>query len=267
MAPNLQLPNQPFVSKTLPSIPAAEIKEDSPLFTMSALIAMPGHSVAPVSRISAVADQGAVRADFTIDATGSRQWLANELQLSIETASPPLIAHYGYVEGDYAEARDAPILISTATGWTWIARVRDRTYQWTRLDLCSTSETDCRRPTEDCPCELRSLTPVGHTHGADVTWRCAAAPAGPGYFLCGDAAAVLDPASSHGVLKAVMSGIYAGHLIEQTRSKIKDEANAATEYANWLQRWFRHDVEALREHYLKMGLTNFSRAGNCVPDS
>ncbi len=57
LAPNLQLPNQPFVSKTQPSIPAAEIKDDATLFTMSALVSMPGHSVSATLPKSSVADR------------------------------------------------------------------------------------------------------------------------------------------------------------------------------------------------------------------
>lgn len=199
-------------------------------------------------------DQGNIFADFTIDAAGSRHWLANELHLPRQTASPQLLARYGYVEGDYAEAHDAPILIADDNGWTWMARVRERTYQWTRLALCHGSENVSLPCADEPPIDLRSLTPTGHTCGADVTWRCVSAPAGPGYFLCGDAAAVLDPASSHGVLKAVMSGIYAGHLIEQVKSFCKCEDEASTEYSDWLTRWFRHDVEALQQHYQDMGL-------------
>ncbi|MBA4535538.1 hypothetical protein H1196_23700 [Brevibacillus halotolerans] len=56
--------------------------------------------------------------------------------------------------------------------------------------------------------------------GADMTWRVITQLGGPGgYFLIGDAATVLDPASSHGVLKAVMSGMMAGNLIAQMRVK------------------------------------------------
>lgn len=40
----------------------------------------------------------------------------------------------------------------------------------------------------------------------------ARAVAGPGWFLAGDAAAVLDPASSHGVLRAVLTGFRAGQV-------------------------------------------------------
>src|SRR5260221_4170209 len=79
------------------------------------------------------------------------------------------------------------------------------------------------------------MTPTGRFRGADVTWQVADRPAGPGYFLAGDAAATLDPASSHGVLKALMSGIYSGHLAAHVLGgKVPGEA-AASHYSAWVR--------------------------------
>jgi flavin-dependent dehydrogenase len=69
------------------------------------------------------------------------------------------------------------------------------------------------------PNEIRGLR-ITHdgTHGADVTWRRVIGTAGAKYFIVGDAAVVLDPASSHGISRAVMSGIMAGHAINKILS-------------------------------------------------
>ncbi len=201
-------------------------------------------------------DRGSIRAYFTIDSTGNSQWLAHQLSLPIEKASPRLIARYGYVEGEFAEGHHAPIFMLSEFGWTWIARVQDQRYQWTRLNLSYATVLDDQQLSSEPPIELQTLKTIGHTCGADVTWRCVASPAGKGYFLCGDAAAVLDPASSHGVLKAVLSGIYASHLILQTRIYGLTTEKAATEYSNWLTRWFQNDVTELRELYSNIGLSD-----------
>jgi hypothetical protein len=60
---------------------------------------------------------------------------------------------------------------------------------------------------------------------------------------------VLDPASSHGVLRAVMSGMMAGHLISQTMAEACSEQRAALEYSRWLAGWFHTDVQNLKELY------------------
>jgi flavin-dependent dehydrogenase len=84
---------------------------------------------------------------------------------------------------------------------------------------------------------------------ADVTWRIANPPAGSGYFLVGDAASVLDPASSRGILKAIMSGMMAAHLIIKMAEHQVEGAVAAQNYSNWVQSWFEHDTKRLREMY------------------
>lgn len=64
--------------------------------------------------------------------------------------------------------------------------------------------------------------------------------------MVGDAAAVLDPASSHGVLKAVLSGMLAARAITETPSF--DDA-VARSYSDWVHYQFEHDVAGLRDLY------------------
>lgn len=96
------------------------------------------------------------------------------------------------------------------------------------------------------------MTDQGPVRAADVTWRMAERVAGEGYFLVGDAAAVLDPASSHGVLRAIMSGMMAGHLASQVvRDEISDSF-AVDHYQKWLTNWFRHDLNSMRRWYSEL---------------
>ena len=58
----------------------------------------------------------------------------------------------------------------------------------------------------------------------------------------------LDPASSHGVLKALMSGIMAAHSI----LRIVDgevESLVTSAYSQWIVDWFEHDVSKLTQLY------------------
>ncbi|MBJ8205870.1 FAD-dependent oxidoreductase, partial [Bacillus cereus] len=88
--------------------------------------------------------------------------------------------------------------------------MRPNVYQWTELSFDNVA---LKR--DWIPEEFQGLKPMGKPNGADVTWRAISQPGGAGYFLVGDAAAVLDPASSHGVLKAIMSGMMAAHSLAQ----------------------------------------------------
>lgn len=194
--------------------------------------------------IGVITSQGALHSSFVIDAAGSRHWLARQLGLNINNYSPRLIARYGYVEGNRCSQDDSPAIVADKQGWTWIAKVRPQLYQWTRLSFCN-EQTD----RSSIPEELCGLKPKGKIRAADVTWRIVNQPVGSNYFMVGDAAAVLDPASSHGVLKAIMSGIMAGHLITQIVNYSKTAHKATQEYYQWVYNWFSHDVSKLKELY------------------
>lgn len=190
---------------------------------------------------------GPVRARVVVDATGRRRALSRWLGLEWHRRGPPRIAWYGYATGTVAARQEVPSLRADDRGWTWVARVRPQTYGWTRLNF------DNARPEANWrPAELGGTTPVGPLRGADVTWQAADRPAGRGYFLVGDAAASLDPASSHGVLKALMSGIFAGHLAAHVlRGEVPEEV-AAGRYSDWIRDWFDRDVTRLNELYTQL---------------
>ncbi|ARV57802.1 FAD-dependent oxidoreductase [Nostocales cyanobacterium HT-58-2] len=188
--------------------------------------------------------QGTLRASQVVDATGSHHWLARQLELQINYHSPRLIAYYGYATGECPARDDAPAIVADSDGWTWTARVRPQLYQWTRLSLVS------RKMQKDwLPDEFHGLKSYQKMQAADVTWRIVSQPAGAGYFIVGDAAMVLDPASSHGVLKAIMSGIMAGHLIAAELLGNLTEQQATQQYCQWIHNWFQHDVENLSKLY------------------
>src|SRR5215217_5670259 len=149
--------------------------------------------------------------------------------------------------GDCPERDDAPEIAADQTGWSWSARIAPGLYHWTRLSL---SEDDPLR--DSPPRAFAQLTPVSRTRGADVTWRIVSQPAGPGYVCVGDAAAVLDPASSHGVLKGLMSGMMAAHVIAKAESGAASIAAATETYSHWLRAWFQADARELRRLYREL---------------
>jgi flavin-dependent dehydrogenase len=193
-------------------------------------------------------DAGPIRAGVVVDATGRWRAVSRWLGLRWTNRGPPRRAWYGYATGAGATGREEiPALTADGDGWTWVARVRERTYSWVRVNF------DQSRPPDGwLPPELAGLDPHGLPAGADVTGRIADEPAGPGYFLVGDAAAVLDPASSHGVLKALMSGMLAGYLIGQVCRRRADPAAAAARYCRWVRDWFDRDTAGLDTLYASL---------------
>src|SRR5436190_10605590 len=144
--------------------------------------------------------QGKIAASFVIDATGDGHWLRRQMRLETRTVSPRLVVSFGYCQGPPTANFDLPGLEADGLGWSWIAPVKAGICSWTRLNFSSSNKL--KIPEKLCSAKL--LSPSG---GANVTWRQVTPVAGPGFFVVGDAAVVLDPASSHGILRALMSGI------------------------------------------------------------
>lgn len=186
---------------------------------------------------------GEIRASFVLDASGRNHWLSSQLKIAWKKYSHRLTARYGYV--DLANSKQSqPLMKRDATGWTWLAPIGSSRCSWVRLNIDGSDPGPYWVPPE-----FAGMDGVVKSRGADVTWRMAEQTAGQNWYLLGDAAAVLDPASSHGVLKALMSGIQAADLVVKTnRGEISQHA-AAAYYRDWVSQWFLVDVEQLRSFY------------------
>ncbi len=191
--------------------------------------------------------QGTFQAAKILDAAGDHHWLAQQLGLQISYHSPRLIAYYGYVTGSCPARDHAPAIVADSCGWTWTAKVRPQLYQWTRLSF-----VDQKIPKDWLPNEFQGLKIYQPMRAANVSWRIVSQPAGCGYFILGDAAMVLDPTSSHGVLKAIMSGIWVSDAIASELLSRLTEQQAIDQYCLWIHNWFRHDVKNLSSLIAKL---------------
>jgi flavin-dependent dehydrogenase len=209
--------------------------------------------LAQENEIRVLTGAGPLFARIMVDATGRASWLSRRLGIARGARSSRLIARYGYAAGFCAGLAEAPELMGDSEGWVWTAMVQPGLYHWTRV------AADGSRPHSGwVPANLRRLTRVGRSRGADVTWRMAAHAAHPGWFIVGDAACLLDPLSSKGVLRAMMSGIAAGHLIANVLDgRIATEA-AAKLYEHWLSEWFAREAMHLAAFYRQLGIASFA---------
>lgn len=188
-------------------------------------------------------DQGTFHCAQLIDASGAKGWLARQRALKRPAYSPPLLATYGYARGKSAACDDAPAIIADKDGWYWMAKIAVDLYAWTRLSFAP------RQSNLQPPSEFAHLQHLGKPRGADVTWRACGQCAGAGYFIVGDAASVLDPGTSHGVLKAIMSGMMAGHAVVKYLACPEHQPSIQYQYRQWLNDWFVRDMSKLRELY------------------
>ncbi len=195
--------------------------------------------------------EGPLDARFTIDCTGEARWLSRRLGVRAHRRSPRLFARFGYSVGHVSEETRLPLLRAERRGWTWLAEVERGRYHWTHVTR------PLHRPTRDwIPAELQATTRQT-SGGTDVSWRVASRTAGLGWFLAGDAASALDPCAGTGVLRAMMTGMMAGHLVTQALSGRTPERACARAYDRWLRTWFESDAIRLADTYREAGLFGF----------
>lgn len=180
------------------------------------------------------------RANWTIDATGRRAWLAQQLGLHAIQRSPPLGVRFGWREELRKTGDGQPVFTFRDDGWDWIAPLKGNRKAWVSLRV---GKHGHRAPL-----------------GVDLTWRLRPESAGAGYFLLGDAAATFDPSSSHGVLRALLSGMLCGHLMEGWHNAGASEAGVIDAFRAWTGANFKHDELQLRRRYAD------SPAGACFTD-
>lgn len=212
----------------------------------------PCRAISPLIKENAVVgirtSKGDLYGKFLVDAAGGRHWLAKHLNIKIASFTPRLIVRYGYVwGGDIHLCNETPSLVADKRGWTWTAEVRPGMFHLSRLVFCESTGTERLFSKKN-----QNLFREKAIRGADVTWRVAARSAGDGYFLSGDAASVLDPVSSHGVLKALMSGIMTGYLIAQVKLNKLSGAQASKVYNRWVLDWFFNDAQKLIRLYQEL---------------
>ena len=182
------------------------------------------------------------RCRCVLDASGTTRWLSRSLRLRVQDFSPRLVARCGYFEGDHSLGV-IPEFREDACGWTWLARVKENRCQCVQLSL--ESPLAPLAPPDCVPAGIRF-------RGADVTWRFVPECAGAGYFLLGDAAAVLDPAASSGVARALASGLKAAELIIQVVTNQQDPNAAASAYRNWHAQQFVEQARQLAARYQEL---------------
>jgi flavin-dependent dehydrogenase len=185
---------------------------------------------------------GTIESQIVVDATGRNRWIGRQLGLRVTNCSRPLIARYGYRRGRARVCRGAPLFVHRVDGWDWIARIREDLYQWIFL-----RHGQRRTRQQRLPDWLMELREEGAPRGADVTWRIVPECAGPRHFLVGDACSVLDPSASHGIIKALSSGILAASCIHKMLQEgFRNQERIAHGYRAWQLKWLRRDSSALR---------------------
>jgi flavin-dependent dehydrogenase len=188
--------------------------------------------------------EGIIDSRFLIDASGASHWLARARKEPVKPLSPPLIAWYGWAKSERAAEFGLPTLTIDDVGWSWIAQVDADLCAWTRLNFQLAGLERLQMPRQ-----LDGFAVIGRERGAEVTWRTVSTHAGDGFFRVGDAGAVLDPAASHGVVRALLTGIAAVDSCVRVLKRGRPEPTEAVCFNRWVDKMLIADASALRSLY------------------
>jgi 2-polyprenyl-6-methoxyphenol hydroxylase-like FAD-dependent oxidoreductase len=177
------------------------------------------------------ADGKLYHSQFVLDATGQKSWLAEELNLIPEQLTPVQKLRFGWTTQSFPDLDGQPLFKVRADGWDWVAPLGDGDCAWVKLRY------------------------TGTEGGSDYAWHIYRRCAGRGYFLLGDAACRIDPSAANGVLRALMSGIYAVHIINAVHCKLLPVEMAVAVYRRWVGEMADHTLS----EYSRYGIWN--RAG------
>lgn len=191
--------------------------------------------------------RGLINCKFIIDASGSRSWLTKYTSVKELETSPKLYAFYGYVASEDLNSWSNPTLTSSDAGWTWISRVSNDELHWMQLKFPINSFLDGRLPEI-----LSDYRVTKKTYKSDVTWRITWPPCSNNCFSIGDAALRLDPLSSHGNLRALITGIYCSNLITEIFNAPEKTEELVSAYKEWILEMFKIENDKILDFYREL---------------
>ncbi|MEM5425855.1 NAD(P)/FAD-dependent oxidoreductase [Paraburkholderia ferrariae] len=181
------------------------------------------------------------RARIVIDASGINGCLRRGLALGESVDSAPIWLRRGFASGCLPQ-NDALWQIAQ-DGWLWL-RPTSTQIIWTSL-----SARRCK------PVTLRpGISAIGTVWQQCSRWRHLDQAAGPGYFVCGDAAGYLDPASGDGLRFAIESGMRAATLAADVLKRPGRSSLAAALYCDWALQEYLVMKVALQQVYSRANL-------------
>jgi flavin-dependent dehydrogenase len=185
-----------------------------------------------------------VLSHYTIDSSGRKRVLGKRLKFREKYYSPNLIAWTGIstaaqkIEGE----KNTALFLHRICEWTWIAQLDSNDYYWTTLAL--------KKNFENCqPKILADAKLNGKISVSNVRWRIFRPVCIEGALMCGDAGAVIDPASGQGIFNAMTSGIEAGDVVFACMANADLERYQLARYDAWFLYDFELKATKLKEYY------------------
>jgi len=187
-----------------------------------------------------ITDKGEFKFDFLIDATGSKSLTSIKLGLQREKHSKPIISNYcQIVTTEDLHVKQKSYFEITSEYWGYISLIKPKTYSVTYSSKNSSKETDKNLFLSKHFCNDYSVI---ISKSFETSWSITQNCKFQNLYLVGDALMTFDPTSSKGILKSIMTGIYAAYILDNVKTNKLTEKQGSIAYQKWTLEFFEKEL-------------------------
>jgi len=195
--------------------------------------------------LSIVTDKGEFKFDFLIDATGSKSITSSKLRLLKEKYSKPIVSNYTQLfTTENLSSKLKSYFEITSEYWGYISLIKPNTYSITYS--CSHSLAEMNKNLFIIKHFCKPYT-ILISKGFETSWSLTTNNKFENLYLVGDALMTFDPTSSKGILKSIMTGIYAAHILENVKEKKITKTQGVKTYQKWSKDFFENELTRIKE--------------------
>lgn len=213
---------------------------------------------------SLTTDKGRFDFDFLIDATGSKSIVANKLGLEKEKHSRLIISSYLQLSTTCKLPQKFDSYFEmTPSYWGYISLIRPNTYSITYSSQGQAKTLDSSAFLNK---HFRKSYKTLVSKSFETGWSITRNTQFENLYLVGDALMTFDPTSSKGILKAVMSGIYAAYLLACIKTGQLEKQQAMACYQEWGTDFFKKELAGIKQLLpVEMAAHVFTKGKNRSP--
>lgn len=194
---------------------------------------------------SIITDKGEFKFDFLIDATGSKSLTSIKLGLQREKFSKPIISNYLQL----FTIENLPNKLKsyfeiTSEYWGYISLIKPNTYSITYSSKNSSTQVD-----KNLFLSKHFIEPYSEimSKSFETSWSITNNSKFDNLYLVGDALMTFDPTSSKGILKSIMTGIYAAYILENVKTNKLTKTQANITYQKWSYDFFEKELASIKQ--------------------
>jgi flavin-dependent dehydrogenase len=191
-----------------------------------------------------ITDKGEYKFDFLIDATGSKSLTSIKLGLQREKHSNPIISNYCQI----FTTENLPLKLKsyfeiTSEFWGYISLIKPNTYSITYSSKNSSMQID-----KNLFLSRHFIEPYSEiiSKSFETSWSITNNNKFENLYLVGDALMTFDPTSSKGIIKSIMTGIYAAYILDNVKTNKLTKTQGSTAYQKWSYDFFEKELASIK---------------------